>query len=319
MKYLQSFFESSRVSIRKMISLFSHLKEVITEINELSVFLKDEGFEISFGIMPTGFSMPNYANFDDQGSGTNLGDIQLKMISLGKMVSFYKINLSNLLQPGDPYEIGFTQIGTKPLLVYRDNCLNDEQKEMVCDVVLSVVDLFRREGIVVVGFWYKSSEEQRHLDRFFRTNFSFVDLEKLLDAIKIGIAQDIRIAFTGQKLLKESSEMSELLNIEEIVRDYNDELEDVVISMTYLGDDKNLANILIYEDGDNYFYSRGFELGYIKEFLLRIMSELDLDQINLRILYQDDQFRRDTSLTKDYLLYGKSVSDLISSIVITFE
>lgn len=310
MKYLQSFFESSR---------FSHLQEVITEVEELSLFLKDEGFEISFGIMPSGLSMPNYANFDDQGSGTNLGDIQLKMISLGKMVSFYKINLSSPLQSGDPYGILFTQTGTK----YRDNCLSDEQKEMVCDVVLSVVDLFRREGIVVVGFWYKSSEEQRHLDRFFRTNFSFVDLEKLLDAIKIGIAQDIRIAFTGQKLLKESSgselEMSDLLNIEEIVRDYNDELEDVVISMAYLDDDKNLANILIYEDGDNYLYSRGFELGYIKEFLLRIMSELDLDQINLRILYQDDQFRRDTLLTKDYLLYGKSVSDLISSIVITFE
>lgn len=314
MKYLQSFFESSRVSIRKMISLFSHLKEVITEINELSVFLKDEGFEISFGIMPSGLSHPNYANFE--GTGTNLGDIQLKMISLGKMVAFYKINLSNLLQPGDSYEILFTT-GTK----YRDNCLSDEQKEMVCDVVLSVVDLFRREGIVVVGFWYKSSEIAGN--RFLRTNFSFVNLEKLLDAIKIGIAQDIRIAFTGQKILKESSsselEMSELLNIEEIVRDYNDELEDVVISMTYLDDDKNLANILIYEDGDNYFYSRGFELGYIKEFLLRIMAELDLDQINLRILYQDDQFRRDTLLTKDYLLYGKSVSDLISSIVITFE
>lgn len=309
MKYLQSFFESSR---------FSHLQEVITEVKELSLFLKDEGFEISFGIMP-GFSMPNYANFDDQGSGTNLGDIQLKMISIGKMVSFYKMDLSSPLQSGDPYEILFTQTGTK----YRDNCLNDEQKEMVCDVVLSVVDLFRREGIVVVGFWYKSSEEQRHLDRFFRTNFSFVDLEKLLDAIKIGIAQDIRIAFTGQKLLKESSgselEMSELLNIEEIVRDYNDELEDVVISMAYLDDDKNLANILIYEDGDNYLYSRGFELGYIKEFLLRIMSELDLDQINLRILYQEEQFRRDTLLSKDYLLYGMSVSDLISSIVITFE
>ena len=314
MKYLQNFFESSR---------FSHLQEVITEIKELSLFLKDEGFEISFGIMPSGLSMPNYANFDDQGSGTNLGDIQLKMISLGKMVSFYKMDLSSPLQSGDPYEIGFTQTGTKPLLVYRDNCLNDEQKEMVCDVVLSVVDLFRREGIVVVGFWYKSSEEQRHLDRFFRTNFSFVDLEKLLDAIKIGIAQDIRIAFTGQKLLKESSaselEVSDLLNIEEIVRDYNDELEDVVISMAYLDDDKNLANILIYEAGDSYRDSRGFELGYIKEFLLRIMSELDLDQINLRILYQDDQFRRDTLLSKDYLLYGMSVSDLISSIVITFE
>ena len=310
MKYLQNFFESSR---------FSHLQEVITEIKELSLFLKDEGFEISFGIMPTGFSMPNYANFDDQGSGTNLGDIQLKMISLGKMVSFYKMDLSSPLQPGEPYEILFTQTGTK----CRDNCLSDEQKEMVCDVVLSVVDLFRREGIVVVGFWYKSSEEQRHLDRFFRTNFSFVDLEKLLDAIKIGIAQDIRIAFTGQKLLKESSaselEVSDLLNIEEIVRDYNDELEDVVISMAYLDDDKNLANILIYEDGDNYLYSRGFELAYIKEFLLRIMSELDLDQINLRILYQGDQFRRDTLLSKDYLLYGMSVSDLISSIVITFE
>jgi len=309
MKYLQSFFESSR---------FSHLQEVITEIKELSLFLKDEGFEISFGIMPTGLSMPNYANFDDQGSGTNLGDIQLKMISLGKMVSFYKMDLSNPLPPGEPYEILFTT-GTN----YRDNCLNDEQKEMVCDVVLSVVDLFRREGIVVVGFWYKSSEEQRHLNRFFRTNFSFVDLEKLLDAIKIGIALDIRIAFTGQKLLKESSgpelEMSELLNIEEIVRDYNDELEDVVISMAYLDDDKNLANILIYEAGDSYRDSRGFELGYIKEFLLRIMSELDLDQINLRILYQDEQFRRDTMISKDYLMFGMSVSDLISSIVITFE
>jgi hypothetical protein len=291
---------------------------VITEIKELSLFLKDEGFEISFGIMPSGISMPNYANFDDQGSGTNLGDIQLKMISLGKMVSFYKMDLSNPLTPGEPYEILFTT-GTN----YRDNCLNDEQKEMVCDVVLSVVDLFRREGIVIVGFWYKSSEEQRHLDRFFRTNFSFVDLEKLLDAIKIGIALDIRIAFTGQKLLKESSgpelEMSELLNIEEIVRDYNDELEDVVISMAYLDDDKNLANILIYESGDSYRDSRGFELGYIKEFLLRIMSELDLDQINLRILYQDEQFRRDTMISKDYLMFGMSVSDLISSIVITFE
>ena len=309
MKYLQSFFESSR---------FSHLVEVIKSVEDLSVFLKDEGFEISFGIMPTGLSIPNYANFDDQGSGTNLGDIQLKMISLGKMVSFYKINLSNPLQPDEPYEILFTT-GKK----YRDNCLNDEQKEMVCDVVLSVVDLFRREGIVVVGFWYKSSEEQRHLDRFFRTNFSFVDLEKLLDAIKIGIASDIRIAFTGQKLLKESSgpelEMSELLNIEEIVRDYNDELEDVVISMAYLDDDKNLANILIYEAGDSYRDSRGFELGYIKEFLLRIMSELDLDQINLRILYQDEQFRRDTMISKDYLMFGMSVSDLISSIVITFD
>jgi hypothetical protein len=228
------------------------------------------------------------------------------------------MDLSNPLPPGEPYEILFTT-GTN----YRDNCLNDEQKEMVCDVVLSVVDLFRREGIVVVGFWYKSSEEQRHLNRFFRTNFSFVDLEKLLDAIKIGIALDIRIAFTGQKLLKESSgpelEMSELLNIEEIVRDYNDELEDVVISMAYLDDDKNLANILIYEAGDSYRDSRGFELGYIKEFLLRIMSELDLDQINLRILYQDEQFRRDTMISKDYLMFGMSVSDLISSIVITFE
>ena len=120
MKYLQSFFESSR---------FSHLVEVIKSVEDLSVFLKDEGFEISFGIMPSGLSMPYYANFDDQGSGTNLGDIQLKMISLGKMVSFYKINLSNPLHPDEPYEILFTT-GKK----YRDNCLNDEQKEMVCDI-----------------------------------------------------------------------------------------------------------------------------------------------------------------------------------------
>lgn len=301
MKYLQSFFESSR---------FSHLKEVITEIKDLSLFLKDEGFEISFGIMPTAVSIPNYANFDDQGPETNLGDIQLKMISLGKMVAFYKVDFSAPISDG-------------VIKKYGHNHLNDVQKDAVCDVVLSIVDLFTREDIVAVGFWYKWTE--------FRPsgipvrNFSFVNLEKLLEAIKDGTAQDIRIAFTGQKILKEELDYnpkldnSEVESIEEIVRDYNDELEEVIISMAYLDDDKNLANILIYEDGDNYLYSRGFELGYIKEFLLRIMSELDLDQINLRILYQDDQFRRDTLLTKDYLLYGMSVSDLISSIVITFE
>jgi hypothetical protein len=299
MKYLQSFFESSR---------FSHLREVIAEIKELSLFLRDEGFELSFGIMPSARTLPDYANFDDQGPNTNLGDIQLKMISLGKMVAFYKVDLSSILSDGVTKQYGY-------------NHLDDEQKVMVCDVILSIVDLFTREDIEIVGFWYKWTEFKP--SGIPVRNFSFVDLENLLDAIKIGIAQDIRIAFTGQKLLKESSgsklEMSDLLNIEEIVRDYNDELEDVVISMAYLDDDKNLANILIYEDGDNYLYSRGFELGYIKEFLLRIMSELDLDQINLRILYQDEQFRRDTKITKDYLLYGMSVSDLISSIVITFE
>ena len=301
MKYLQSFFESSR---------FFHLVEVIDEIKALSLFLKDEGFELSFGIMPTAVSIPNYANFDDQGPNTNLGDIQLKMISLGKMVAFYKVDFSSILSDGVIKQYGY-------------NHLDDEQKVMVCDVVLSIVDLFTREDIVAVGFWYKWTE--------FRPsgipvrNFSFVNLEKLLEAIKDGTAQDIRIAFTGQKILKEELDYnpkldnSEVESIEEIVRDYNDELEDVVISMAYLDDDKNLANILIYEDGDNYLYSRGFELGYIKEFLLRIMSELDLDQITLRILYQDEQFRRDTMISKDYLLYGMSVSDLISSIVITFE
>lgn len=301
MKYLQSFFESSR---------FFHLVEVIDEIKALSLFLKDEGFELSFGIMPTAVSIPNYANFDDQGPNTNLGDIQLKMISLGKMVAFYKVDFSSILSDGVIKQYGY-------------NHLDDEQKVMVCDVVLSIVDLFTREDIVAVGFWYKWTE--------FRPsgipvrNFSFVNLEKLLEAIKDGTAQDIRIAFTGQKILKEELsynpklDNSEVESIEEIVRDYNDELEDVVISMAYLDDDKNLANILIYEDGDNYLYSRGFELGYIKEFLLRIMSELDLDQITLRILYQDEQFRRDTMISKDYLLYGMSVSDLISSIVITFE
>lgn len=301
MKYLQSFFESSR---------FSHLREVITEIKDLSLFLKDEGFEISFGIMPTGLSIPNYANFDDQGPNTNLGDIQLKMISLGKMVAFYKVDFSAAISDG-------------VIKKYGHNHLNDVQKDAVCDVVLSIVDLFTREDIVAVGFWYKWTEFKP--SGIPVRNLSFVDLEKLLVAIRNGTAQDIRIAFTGQKILKEELDYnpkldnSEVESIEEIVRDYNEELEEVIISMAYLDDDKNLANILIYEDGDNYLYSRGFELGYIKEFLLRIMSELDLDQINLRILYQDEQFRRDTMISKDYLLYGMSVSELISSIVITFE
>jgi hypothetical protein len=306
MKYLQSFFESLR---------FSHLQEVITEIKELSLFLKDEGFEISFGIMPSGLSMPDYANFDDQGSGTNLGDIQLKMISLGKMVSFYKINLSNTLQPDEPYEILFTT-GKK----YRDNCLNDEQKEMVCDVVLSVVDLFRREGIVVVGFWYKSSEEQRHLDRFFRTNFSFVDLEKLLDAIKIGIASDIRIAFTGQKLLDESLtpklEMSELMDIEEIVKDYNEELDEVTISASYVPAEADDVQEILYIIINSI---EGFDLYLIKDFLLTLMNHIGVDNLDLKIVYLYDSYRQSVKVTKKELEIGTVHPDKIVSIVITFD
>jgi len=306
MKYLQSFFESSR---------FSHLVEVIKSVEDLSVFLKDEGFEISFGIMPSGLSMPYYANFDDQGSGTNLGDIQLKMISLGKMVSFYKINLSNPLQPDEPYEILFTT-GKK----YRDNCLNDEQKEMVCDVVLSVVDLFRREGIVVVGFWYKSSEEQRHLDRFFRANFSFVDLEKLLDAIKIGIASDIRIAFTGQKLLDESLtpklEMSELMDIEEIVKDYNEELDEVTISASYVPVEADDVQEILYIIINSI---EGFDLYLIKDFLLTLMNHIGVDNLDLKIVYLYDSWRQPVKVTKKELEIGTVHPDKIVSIVITFE
>ena len=311
MKYLQSFFESSRYLI---------LQEVITQIKELSLFLKDEGFELSFGIMPTGGSITKYANFDDQGPGSNLGDIQLKMISLGKMVAFYKINLSGLL----PSRL-FTKAG--------NNCLDDNHKEMVCDVVLSIADLFEREEIEVVGFWYRSCEVDRH--GFNRTNFEFVNLEKLLEAITSGIALDIRIAFTGQKLLSESTsqklEKSDLLDIEDLVKDYNEDLEEVTISTSYTPIEEQdpieahfsaptyTLNVIVFDDSRDDSHERGFDLLVIRDFLITLMNHLGVTELDLEIMYISDWWRQPVGVTKEELEKGSVHQGKIQSLVITFE
>jgi len=294
MKYLQSFFESSR---------FSHLVEVIKSVEDLSVFLKDEGFEIGFGIMP-GFTSPNYANFEH-----SMNDIQIKMVSLGKMVAYFGIDF----------------VTNKSNISYQDNGLNEIQKDLICDTILSIVDLFEREDITIINFWYKSYElkppSMPGWPNGIRTaNFSHTDLSGLQVAIRNGSAYDIRIAFTGQKLLDESLtpklEMSELMDIEEIVKDYNEELDEVTISASYVpveaDDVKEILYIIINS-------IEGFDLYLIKDFLLTLMNHIGVDNLVLKIVYLYDSYRQPVKVTKKELEIGTVHPDKIVSIVITFD
>jgi len=309
MKYLQSFFESSRVSIRKMINLFSHLVEVIKSVEDLSVFLKDEGFEIGFGIMPA-FTSPNYANFEH-----SINDIQIKMVSLGKMVAYFRIDF----------------VTNKSNISYQDNGLNEIQKDLICDTILSIVDLFEREDITIINFWYKSYEfrppSMPGWPNGIRTaNFSHTDLSGLQVAIRNGSAYDIRIAFTGQKLLDSTFvalesltpklEMSELMDIEEIVKDYNEELDEVTISASYVPVEADDVQEILYIIINSI---EGFDLYLIKDFLLTLMNHIGVDNLDLKIVYLYDSWRQPVKVTKKELEIGTVHTDKIVSIVITFD
>lgn len=195
-------FESTR---------FTHLKEVLDTIEDMCLDIKDEGFETSFGIMPTG---ENVANFD-----TYLDDIQIKLASLGKRVMCVKFDVSKNL----------------------DKFKDERGLEMFIDNFMRVYNYILGEDLIVKGFWTKELVVVNRSDYgktkyFFYENLDLVlnqidwlRKEKLnntiskIDRIKtkkdiydFRLLEDVRIVFTGQPIedLLESKE-SEIWSLRE--------------------------------------------------------------------------------------------------------
>lgn len=163
MKHLKSFNESR----------FLNIKEILSYIGDICLDMKDEEFIISFGIMPTAIFHPELPNFD-----SNLNDIQIKKISLGKEVGYVKID--------------FIKIYSR---------LSDSQKTLIIDSITSISKYLESENYIIQNYWYKSLS-----GNIISLNNISDFISKLKDInpnLIISSLIDIRIAFMGQPLYKD--------------------------------------------------------------------------------------------------------------------
>lgn len=163
-------FESNR---------FQEFKEILSNLEDLCLDFKDEGFEIIFGIMSQHtIHSPDHASFDE-----NLDDIQIKMSSIGKMITYIKLDLKNLKDQ--------TFSGK----------LNDEELQILISTITSIYSYLKSEGLVITGLWSKTIIGRKRYE-FIR----FSELSEIINHIKncnLSLEDyiiDVRIAFMGQSI-----------------------------------------------------------------------------------------------------------------------
>jgi hypothetical protein len=154
-------------------SRFLNIKEILSYIEDMCLDLKDEGFIISFGITNAIYN-PTFPNF-----WSNLDDIQIKMISLGKEVGYVKIDFIKLFSR-----------------------LKESQKILIIDSIKSISKYLESENIIVHNYCYQLISGKiigyNNINDLFSKFNDLKNPNLLRDEII-----DIRISFTGQPLCKD--------------------------------------------------------------------------------------------------------------------
>ena len=277
MKFIKSYNELINESSR-----FSHLKEVLDTIDDLTLDFKDDGGEVTFGNMPS-YDI-HHANFDE-----NLDDISIKMASMGKKSVYVKFNIRDIKK-------------------LPNGKLSDESLELLIETLKSVYNYLINEDLIVRGFWTKQLVANRN-DYGKNTFFRFESIDQLIDDI-LGKNQifvkyllDARIVFSGHPLLEESINVSDsdIEDIEDILDDFNSEHHDegrahIDAKLTHFANSKHIVI------SDKTVTYSGFSFTEIVPLILRLMSRFEIDSIRLGIVFIARHNRDFETFTKDQLL-----------------
>jgi hypothetical protein len=277
MKFIKSYNELINESSR-----FSHLKEVLDTIDDLTLDFKDVGGKVTFGrkSMTTEYQ----ATFDEY-----LDDISIKMTSMGKNLIFLKFDI-------------------KEIKKLPNGKLSDESLELLIETLKSVCNYLVNEDLIVRGFWTKQLVANKN-DYGKNTFFRFESIDQLIDDI-LGKNQifvkyllDTRIVFSGQSILEESMNVSDsdIEDIKDILDDFNSEHNDegrthVDAKLTHFSNSKH---IVISDKTETY---SGFSFAEIVPLILRLMSRFEIDSIRLGIVFIGRHNRDFETFTKDQLL-----------------
>jgi hypothetical protein len=144
MKYLKY------INLFEALNGFNHVKEVLNTIDDLCLDIKDDGFNISFGVMPRGLTRPNIANFDE-----NINDYFLEQASLGEIVLYVKFDIIS-------------------------NFKNYKNRESLINLINTFVSVYKyliSEDVIISNFWFKKST--KYADIF----NNYKDINELINRI----------------------------------------------------------------------------------------------------------------------------------------
>jgi hypothetical protein len=272
MKYLKSFdckiLESNR---------FLHFKEVLAGIEDRSLFFKDLGFDVTFGIMS---GDANNASFDDLGYNQDTLELFIMKASLGKVPMWVKL---------DYHDLGI------------DAQLSPEQLKILIETIRELYHYINEE-LQFINFWSKQVLSRRRYEFI-----KYYDVEELISEItKLNssvdhYSLDVRIVFTGQPIIKESTSdlqvhQDDLNDIEELVKEFNEELKDSertdieastmrvmrrIVNKSGKKITKPYLTLIISDMTEDY---SGFEFVIAVPLILRMMNMLGLEKIEIGVL-----------------------------------
>jgi len=313
MKYLIPYNESTK---------FLNLKDVLETINDMCLDIKDDDFDVNFGVMST-----DYANFYD----TKLDDLIIRKTSWGKQVIYIKFDISK----------------------NREKFKNEEHLENFINTIVSVYKYILNEDLVIKGIFTnenviknKANTWQRKLELFSHENIDYlinhidwsrkeklnnivskVDNLKIKDEENFRSIFDVRILFTGQPLIEESKDFRMDIDMKATEDDY-ESIKDIIYNFNqdnYEADNKEFEatvgpvrtkhssgrSYLIMIDDKSKFYN-GFLITDVSELLLRLISEFGSDTITCGVLFIGDPVRKNITLSKHekWSLEGK-ISNLV--------
>jgi hypothetical protein len=309
MKYLIPYNESTK---------FLNLKDVLETINDMCLDIKDDNFDVNFGVMSyqwSEFMSTGYANFRD----TELDDLIIRKASWGKEVIYIKFDISK----------------------NRENFKNEEYLENFINTIVSVYKYILNEDLIIKGIFTHESVfiknrdntwHGRKLELFSHENIDYlinhidwsrkeklnnivskVDNLKIKDEENFRSIFDVRILFTGQPLIEESKDFKTDINMKATEDDY-ESIKDIIYNFNqdnYEGDNKEFEatvgtvrtkhssgrSYLIMIDDKSNFYN-GFLISDVSELLLRLISEFGSDTITCGILFIGDPVRKNITLSK---------------------
>lgn len=332
MKYLKSFSalnESNR---------FLHMKEVLDTIDDMCLDLKDEGFKIMFGTMPTAISNPSFANFDE-----NLDDLAIKTTSLGRRVIYVKFDIDN----------------------NKDFRSDEKILELFINTITSVYNYLVSEDLLINGLWTKELVVRNRNDHGKNEFFYHQSIDELVNTIDwlreerlsgmvstinnikmkkrsnidFSYLLDARISFMGQPLLDESIQISEsdVDDINDIIDDFNSEYADegqyhIKAELSYgiinpkmrrgFSGTKSSVGQYVVVISDRTSSYDGFQFHECVPLVLRLMSKFEVDQIELGILNIHEPGRKFKTFNKQQLesyLDKNYLMDQVSNISISLE
>ncbi len=329
MKYLKS-FNSLNESNR-----FIHIKEVIDTIEDMCLDIKDEGFKIVFGTMPTALNNASFANFDE-----NLDDLSIKMSSLGHRVIYVKFDINN----------------------NKDFRSDEKVLELFINTITSVYNYLVSEDLLIKGLWTKEIVVRNRNDHGKNEFFYHQSIDELIntidwlreerlsgmvstidnikmkkrDNIDFRYLVDARISFMGRPLLDESIQISEsdVDDINDIIDDFNSEYSDegqyhikadlsygIKMRRGFSGTKSSVGQYVVVISDRTSSYD-GFQFHECVPLVLRLMSKFEIDSIELGILNIHEPGRKFKTFTKDQLesyLDKNYVMDQVSNISISLE